>query len=106
MFYIGKAGFAVLMLLFGFLPSSQLIGITLYTRAEAVQQAQIKILEDDSKSENFENVEEYTVVKDDTYWKIAMKVYGDGSQYKKILDANNLEQDTLLEVGQKLKIPK
>lgn len=52
------------------------------------------------------NVEEYTVVENDSYWKIAQKVYGDGSQYKKILEANNLTESAPVKVGQKLKIPK
>ena len=30
----------------------------------------------------------YTIVKGDSLWKIAQKQYGDGSQWKKIYDAN------------------
>lgn len=48
----------------------------------------------------------YTVVEGDSYWSISSKVYGNGAEYKKILDANGLKEDTLLSLGQQLKIPR
>lgn len=47
----------------------------------------------------------YTVVDGDSYWTIAQKVYGDGTKYQKILDANGLKENDSLSVGQTLKIP-
>lgn len=47
----------------------------------------------------------YTVKKGDSLWKIASKLLGNGNKYKQIQSLNNLN-DTLIRVGQKLKIPK
>lgn len=47
----------------------------------------------------------YTVVDGDTAWKIATKVYGNGAEFKKILDANNLKESDTLKIGSTLKIP-
>ena len=47
----------------------------------------------------------YTVVDGDSYWTIAQKVYGDGTKYQKILDANGLKESDSLSIGQTLKIP-
>jgi LysM repeat protein len=47
----------------------------------------------------------YTVVSGDSPWNIAQKVYGDGSKYPLILDANNMTKDTRLRVGSVLQIP-
>ena len=47
----------------------------------------------------------YTVVDGDSYWAIAQKVYGDGTKYQKILDANGLKENDSLSIGQTLKIP-
>ena len=47
----------------------------------------------------------YTVKDGDSYWGIAVKVYGDGSKYQKILDANGLSENDELSIGQTLKIP-
>jgi len=46
----------------------------------------------------------YTVEKNDTLWDIAVKFYGNGSDYKKIKDFNNLNSDTIYP-GQILQIP-
>ena len=46
----------------------------------------------------------YTVVKGDSLWSIAVKFYGKGSQYKKIMEANGLTSD-IIKVGQQLLIP-
>ena len=49
----------------------------------------------------------YTVVSGDTLWKIAERVYGNGSQYMKIFEANTdiLEHPDRIFPGQKLVIP-
>lgn len=50
-----------------------------------------------------------TVKSGDSLWKIAKKVYGDGSQYKKIYEANKStigSNPNLIKPGQKLIIPK
>jgi nucleoid-associated protein YgaU len=49
----------------------------------------------------------YTVKAGDTLGKIAQKVYGDGSRWKEIFEANKetIKNPDLIEVGQELKIP-
>ncbi|MBR5874544.1 MAG: N-acetylmuramoyl-L-alanine amidase [Oscillospiraceae bacterium] len=47
----------------------------------------------------------YTVQKGDSLWKIASKHLGSGTKYKQIQSVNGMN-DTLIHVGQKLKIPK
>ena len=49
----------------------------------------------------------YTVQKGDTLWNIAKKLYGDGSKYVKIYDANKdkIKNPNSIEVGQVLIIP-
>ncbi len=49
--------------------------------------------------------ETYTVQAGDSPWTIAQKVYGDGTKYKLIMDANGLTDQTRLRVGTVLKIP-
>ena len=41
-----------------------------------------------AEREQAETLLNYTIVKGDSLWKIAQKQYGDGSQWKKIYDAN------------------
>ncbi len=55
-----------------------------------------------------EEQDRYTVQSGDTLWNIAENVYGDGSKYLKIFDANTdlLEQPDQILPGQKLLIPK
>lgn len=48
----------------------------------------------------------YTVVEGDTFWKISQSVYGNGAEYQKILDANGMNENSPLKIGQELKIPK
>ncbi|MFL7812545.1 MAG: LysM peptidoglycan-binding domain-containing protein [Anaerolineales bacterium] len=53
-------------------------------------------------------VESYTVKQGDTLSKIAEKIYGDGSLYTKIYDANKAEigsNPDQIKVGMTLKIP-
>lgn len=47
----------------------------------------------------------YTVKAGDTFWKISQSVYGNGSDFQKILDANGLNENSVLNEGQTLKIP-
>jgi LysM repeat protein len=47
----------------------------------------------------------YTIQSGDSPWTIAQKVYGDGSKYRFIMDANGLTDQTKLRVGQVLVIP-
>ena len=49
----------------------------------------------------------YTVLSGDTLWKIAERMYGNGSQYMKIYEANTdlLESPDRIFPGQELKIP-
>lgn len=49
----------------------------------------------------------YTVKSGDTLWQIAEQVYGDGSMYMKIFEANSppLENPDRIHPGQELKIP-
>jgi len=49
----------------------------------------------------------YTVQSGDTLWKIAQEMYGDGSKYMKIFDANSelLENPDRIFPGQELTIP-
>lgn len=53
-------------------------------------------------------VQTYTVVSGDTLWKIAERVYGNGSHYNKIFEANTdvLDHPDRIFPGQKLVIPK
>ena len=48
----------------------------------------------------------YTVVSGDTLSGISNKVYGNFSGYKKILEANGLTENSSIQIGQVLKIPK
>ncbi len=48
----------------------------------------------------------YTVQEGDIAWTIAQKVYGNGAEYQKILDANGLSESDYLQPGQVLKIPR
>lgn len=47
----------------------------------------------------------HTVQSGDTVWSIAEQYYNDGFQYPKILEANNLTEQSSIEVGQTLIIP-
>ena len=47
----------------------------------------------------------YTTKEGDTFWSIAQEVYGNGAEYQKILDANNMTESTTLQPNMKLTIP-
>jgi nucleoid-associated protein YgaU len=48
----------------------------------------------------------YQVQSDDTLYTIAERVYGDGNQWTRIAQANNLDGNQPLNVGQDLQIPR
>jgi len=47
----------------------------------------------------------YIVQAGDTFWSIAMRIYGDGERYVDILEANNISEAGQIIVGMKLIIP-
>lgn len=51
------------------------------------------------------NYESYKVIKGDTLWGIAQKLYDDGEMYHKIKEVNKMKDDTIYP-GQILKLPK
>ncbi|HEY2792141.1 MAG TPA: LysM peptidoglycan-binding domain-containing protein [Micromonosporaceae bacterium] len=51
------------------------------------------------------NARTYTVAKGDSLWKIAEKIYGSGTDYKKIAKANHISNPDHIQPGQKLVIP-
>lgn len=53
------------------------------------------------------NFDWYTVTDGDgTWWGLAQKFYGDGTQYTRILEANGKKESDYVKTGDKLKIPK
>ena len=48
----------------------------------------------------------YTVQSGDTFWSISAKVLGNGAKYQEILDLNGMTENSPLQVGQKIKVPK
>ncbi|MBW3086210.1 hypothetical protein KEM60_02421 [Austwickia sp. TVS 96-490-7B] len=56
--------------------------------------------EDDDSDE-----QEYVVESGDTLWGLAERFYGDGSQYTRIAEANDMDDPNILDVGQVLIIP-
>lgn len=54
-----------------------------------------------------ESAKKYTVQSGDTLWKISQEMYGDGSKYMKIFEANTdlLENPDRIFPGQELVIP-
>jgi len=68
-----------------------------------IQQAEVEKNQtvDDSITEK-----SYKVEKNDSLWKIAVRAYGDGYQWPKIAQANNLSNPDLIETGQELRLPR
>lgn len=61
--------------------------------------------EDTSSQGNSSIPKTYTVEKGDNAWKISKKIYGTGDYYLKILEANKLDENGALVVGQEIVIP-
>ncbi len=66
----------------------------------------IKLTDDVAEKLNENGERIYQVVKGDSLWKIAVKEYGDGYQWTKIVTANNLKNASVISVGQKIVLPK
>ncbi|NTF08399.1 LysM peptidoglycan-binding domain-containing protein [Agrobacterium rubi] len=47
----------------------------------------------------------YVVARGDSLWKIAAEKYGDGTEWKKIAEANALKRPNHIEVGEELNVP-
>ena len=58
-----------------------------------------------TNNSNNSSSSEYIVKEGDIIWNISKQVYGNGSYYQKILDANGLTENSILKPGQKLIIP-
>lgn len=58
----------------------------------------------DERSEDNES-KKYTVKQGDTLWDLADKYYGDGSRWREIAKANNVNDPRLLQIGANLTIP-
>lgn len=69
------------------------------------EQANKNSQEDGSDADTQEKEGQYTVESGDSLWSIAEKVYGNGFDWTKIRDANNLGAGANVEVGQVLTIP-
>lgn len=54
------------------------------------------------------NVDYYVIEKGDSLWKVAQKMYNDGSQYERIFSENRevIKDPDLIFPGQKIRIPK
>ena len=53
------------------------------------------------------NFDWYTVTEsDNSWWTLAQRFYGDGTQYTRILEANGKTENDYLKAGDKMKIPK
>ena len=71
------------------------------------EKVQLKIKEDSVKTDDATGKKLYTVKKDDNLWKIAETIYGDGSKWNLIYEANEdiLDNPGDLRVGMELVIP-
>lgn len=85
-------------------PDKILVGQTLtIPKAEVIKPIGEKIL---AKAEATEAPKTYTVVRDDSLWKIAVREYGDGYAWTKIAQANNLANPDLIHAGNVLRLPR
>ncbi|WP_317368387.1 LysM peptidoglycan-binding domain-containing protein [uncultured Tyzzerella sp.] len=84
------------------------IGVQQPNNTEEKTQPTTKPSNISNKPENNSNTSkstEYIVKEGDIIWNISKKVYGNGSHFQKILDANGLKENSVLKPGQKLIIP-
>ena len=47
----------------------------------------------------------YVVTRGDSLWKIAAEKYGNGTEWKKIAEANALKRPNHIEIGEELTVP-
>jgi len=66
----------------------------------------LRIEETMQNGEDLKNPENIIVKKNDSLWKIAVRVYGDGYKWTEIAKVNNLKNPGIILEGQKLVIPK
>ena len=57
------------------------------------------------KAAQTQRITEYVVLPGDYLWQIAEKIYGDGNQMSKLIDANRIPYPYNVEEGQKLLVP-
>lgn len=57
------------------------------------------------KAAKTEKITEYVVLPGEYLWQIAEKIYGDGNQMSKLIDANRIPYPYNVEEGQKLLVP-
>lgn len=62
-------------------------------------------LDQKSEEDSGKTQSSYTIKAGDTLFMIALKFYNDGYKYPKIVQANNIANENLIEVGQILQIP-
>lgn len=59
-----------------------------------------------ANSTSSDSYTEYTVKEGETAWVLAQRFLGNGAEYQKILDANNMKESDSLRVGTTIRIPK
>jgi nucleoid-associated protein YgaU len=59
-----------------------------------------------TNDKNVSTATSYTVVRGDSLWSIAERVYGDGNQWTKISKANNLKNPGIIHAGNVFSIPR
>ena len=69
----------------------------------AVRQPKVKVAQDFGPAITGDN---YTIVKGDSLWKVAVRAYGDGYQWVKIAHENNIKNPDLIYSGNVLKLPR
>lgn len=68
--------------------------------------ATLESVRDTSNSPAPTSTTQYEVKEGDSLWAIAKKIYGDGSKYSIIAEANQIKNPTLIHTDQKLTLPK
>lgn len=65
-------------------------------------------IETDTQKEEMETIDkdEYQVVEGDNLWNICIRAYADGYKWVEVAQFNQLKNPDLLEIGQKLKLPR
>ncbi len=76
--------------------------ILIIPSAAAKQPTQGEITE---SAPSTQHISEYVVLQGEYLWQIAEKIYGDGNQMGKLINANNIPYPYNVEAGQKLIVP-